>query len=112
MFIGQAIVEYAVLIGIVTAALVTMQTYIKRGVQAGIKAAADQIEIVAQRRSLTGRDRSRNLIIAEESRLTTDTPPSTGSVELRPDGVTVYRTAQMASGSAPTSFSVSAERGQ
>jgi Flp pilus assembly pilin Flp len=103
-------VEYAVLIGIVTAALVTMQTYIKRGVQAGIKVAADQIG--DQRRGLMERDRNRNWIVKEESRITTDTPPSTSSVELRPDGVTVYRTAQMASGSGRSSFTLSAERDQ
>ncbi|MDP3723318.1 MAG: hypothetical protein Q8R91_07470 [Candidatus Omnitrophota bacterium] len=35
--------EYAILIGIVTAAIVGMQTYAKRGIQAGIKLAADQL---------------------------------------------------------------------
>jgi len=40
---GQALMEYAVLIDLVVAALVGMQVYTKRGIQAGIKEAADQI---------------------------------------------------------------------
>ena len=40
---GQAIVEYAILIGVITAAIVGMQTYAKRGIQATVKLAADQI---------------------------------------------------------------------
>ena len=102
--------EYAVLVGIVAAALVTMQTYITRGVQAGIKVAADQLG--DQRRGLVERDTSRDWIVKGESKVTTNIPPSTNSVELRPDGVTVYRSAQVASGSAPKSFSLSAERNQ
>lgn len=40
---GQAIAEYAILLGVVAAALAIMQAYAKRGLQAGIKAAADQV---------------------------------------------------------------------
>ena len=40
---AQAIIEYAVLFGLVTAVLMGMQGYLKRGVQAGVKVAADQI---------------------------------------------------------------------
>jgi Flp pilus assembly pilin Flp len=40
---GQAIVEYAILIGIVTAAILGMQIYAKRGVQAGVKMMADRM---------------------------------------------------------------------
>ena len=40
---GQGIVEYAILIGIVTVAILGMQLYAKRGIQAGIKMAADQM---------------------------------------------------------------------
>lgn len=40
---GQSIVEYAIVIGVVTAAVLGMQLYAKRGLQAGIKIAADQI---------------------------------------------------------------------
>lgn len=40
---GQAIVEYALLFGIITAALLGMQIYAKRGVQVGIKAMADRL---------------------------------------------------------------------
>ncbi len=40
---GQALAEYAILIGIVTAAILGMQVYAKRGIQAGIKLATDQM---------------------------------------------------------------------
>ncbi|MBI2495485.1 MAG: hypothetical protein HYY90_05030 [Candidatus Omnitrophica bacterium] len=40
---GQAIIEYTILIGIITAALLGMQTYTKRSLQAGIKAMADRL---------------------------------------------------------------------
>lgn len=110
IFRGQAIVEYAVLIGIAATALVVMQTYIKRGVQAGIKVAADQIG--DQRRGIVEPERNRIWIVKEESQVTTNTPPSTWSRERRLDGVTVYRSAQVASGSRNQSFSLSAERNQ
>ncbi|MBI4322867.1 MAG: hypothetical protein HY596_01180 [Candidatus Omnitrophica bacterium] len=35
--------EYAVLIGLLTAAVLGMQLYLKRGIQAGVKVAADQM---------------------------------------------------------------------
>lgn len=40
---GQSITEYAILIGIVSAAVMGMNVYIKRGVQAGIKQSVDQM---------------------------------------------------------------------
>lgn len=40
---GQSIVEYTVIIGLVVAALTTMQVYVRRGIQAGIKIAADEL---------------------------------------------------------------------
>lgn len=40
---AQSIMEYAIIMGLVVAALTTMQVYIKRGIQAGIKVAADEI---------------------------------------------------------------------
>jgi len=40
---GQAFVEYAILLGIVTAALLGMQLFAKRGLQAGIKNMADRL---------------------------------------------------------------------
>lgn len=40
---GQALIEYAVLIAMVIAALTAISVYTKRGIQAGIKEAADQI---------------------------------------------------------------------
>lgn len=40
---GQSILEYAIILGLVAAALTTMQVYLKRGIQAGIKVAADEL---------------------------------------------------------------------
>lgn len=40
---GQALFEYAVIIGIVVLALGMMQVYVRRGIQAGIKIAADEL---------------------------------------------------------------------
>lgn len=40
---GQSITEYVILLGVVAAAVLGMQSYAKRGIQAGIKAAADRI---------------------------------------------------------------------
>ena len=40
---AQSVLEYCVLICILVAALVAMQTYIKRGVQGRIRASADEI---------------------------------------------------------------------
>jgi uncharacterized protein (UPF0333 family) len=39
---GQNTAEYAVLIGLVVAAAIAMQTYVKRGLQGGIKFAVDK----------------------------------------------------------------------
>lgn len=40
---GQSTIEYAIIIGLVVAGLTTMQVYIKRGIQAGIRVAADEL---------------------------------------------------------------------
>ena len=40
---GQAILEYALVIGTATAVLVTMSNYMKRSIQASIKMAADDV---------------------------------------------------------------------
>ncbi len=40
---GQNVIEYAILLTLVIAALTVMQVYIKRGIQAGIKSCGDQI---------------------------------------------------------------------
>lgn len=39
---GQSIAEYAVIISVVTAALLAMQVYLKRGIQAAVKYSTDQ----------------------------------------------------------------------
>jgi hypothetical protein len=40
---GQSMAEYAILIAIVSAALLSMQFYMRRGIQGVIKAAADEV---------------------------------------------------------------------
>jgi hypothetical protein len=40
---GQSILEYTLIIGVVVTALIVMQVYIKRGIQAATKVAADQL---------------------------------------------------------------------
>lgn len=40
---GQSIVEYAILLGVIIAALLIMQVFIKRGYQGGLKEAADKM---------------------------------------------------------------------
>jgi Flp pilus assembly pilin Flp len=42
---AQTTAEYAILIGLVVAALVAMQTYVKRGLQGRMKDATDQVAI-------------------------------------------------------------------
>lgn len=41
--LGQSIGEYVLLLGIITVALLSMQVYMKRGIQAMIKVSADQL---------------------------------------------------------------------
>lgn len=43
VWLGQSILEYTVVIGIVVTALTVMQVYMKRGIQAAVKVAADQL---------------------------------------------------------------------
>ena len=40
---SQTIAEYAILFGVIAAAVLIMQTYARRGIQAGIKVASDQV---------------------------------------------------------------------
>jgi len=59
---GQSIVEYAILLGVIIAALLIMQAFIKRGYQGGLKDAADKMgdqysvgsSTVYQKREMTG----------------------------------------------------------
>jgi len=99
---GQAIVEYAILIGIVTAAIVGMQVYAKRGIQAGIKLAADQVgnqldgiryESRERREKVTA-SRGDVLVMESASRSTTEPNPGQGVTD--PEKVTTIR--QMADG--------------
>lgn len=45
-FFGQSTMEYALLLALVAAAIVSMQVYIKRGIQGRIKNLADEISPV------------------------------------------------------------------
>ena len=40
---GQSVLEYAILMVIIIAALLTLQTYVKRGIQGRLKSATDDI---------------------------------------------------------------------
>jgi len=61
---GQSIVEYAILLGVVIAALLIMQMFIKRGYQGGLKDAADKMgdqfsaneTTILQKRTMTAGD--------------------------------------------------------
>ncbi len=61
---GQAILEYAILLGIVTAALLGMQLYAKRSLQATVKFTADQIGNQADGIRYEGGERQ-NKVVAE-----------------------------------------------
>ena len=54
---GQIFAEYAILIGIAAAALIGMQAYFKRGIQSGIKVAADQMGAPTDARCVAYSDR-------------------------------------------------------
>jgi Flp pilus assembly pilin Flp len=114
---GQAILEYGILIGIVTAALVTMQTYIKRGVQAGIKVAADQLG--DQRKgteevdlSFVWKKKGRSEITTITHASGNPTAPATRSVESKSGGARVYRTDEVTTSRGTLSETLGAERGQ
>lgn len=44
---GQSIVEYAVFLAVVTAAVVAMQLYVRRGIQANLKSLEDRVNAEA-----------------------------------------------------------------
>lgn len=44
---GQSVVEYAVFIAVIAAALVTMSVYVRRSIQANLKAVEDQVNAEA-----------------------------------------------------------------
>ena len=50
---ANLMVEYAIMLGLITAAVTLMQTYIKRGIQGTIKATADQLGVPAEEYYLT-----------------------------------------------------------
>ncbi|MFH0876836.1 MAG: hypothetical protein V1863_01250 [Candidatus Omnitrophota bacterium] len=53
---GQSTLEYAVLIVVIIAALITMQVYLKRGIQGRVRESADQIgEAYSPGASITNR---------------------------------------------------------
>jgi len=40
---AQSVLEYAVVIGVITAALIAMQVYVKRGIQGGMRSSLDSV---------------------------------------------------------------------
>ncbi len=44
---GQSILEYAILIGVVSAALIAMSLYVRRAIQANLKTIENQINLEA-----------------------------------------------------------------
>lgn len=40
---GQSMIEYVLLLGVVSVALIAMQVYMKRGIQGAVKVSADQL---------------------------------------------------------------------
>ena len=115
---GQAVVEYAILIGVVTVAIVGMQTYAKRGLQAGIKLAADQLG--DQRQGASEIDLSVDWKKKGDSKIATTThasgtnpkAPATRIVESNAGGARVYRTDEVTTSSGLLSSTLGAERGQ
>jgi hypothetical protein len=65
---AQAILEYAVVISCVVAALIAMQTYIKRGIQGRLREQADSIGRQYERGNTTA-----DIILEANSRITTNT---------------------------------------
>ncbi|MBI3319016.1 MAG: hypothetical protein HYZ89_00285 [Candidatus Omnitrophica bacterium] len=116
-FKGQAIVEYAILIGVVTAAIVGMQAYAKRGLQAGIKLMADQLG--DQRNGVAEIDLGLDWKKKGNAkpRTTTHAPgkptaPATRSVESKAGGVRVTHANEATTSSGTLSSEVFVARGQ
>ena len=55
---GQHTAEYAVVVGVVIAAVVGMQTYVKRGLQARLKAGSDMMTDITSGKLLEGKTMS------------------------------------------------------
>jgi Flp pilus assembly pilin Flp len=75
---GQSVLEYAILVGIVMAAILGMQIYAKRGIQAGIKTAADQLGDQLKGMQYESGDRQRSVIAAGDA-LTRESAVTTAS---------------------------------
>ena len=90
---GQTLPEYSLLIAIVMAAILGLQVYAKRSIQAGIKTAADQIgsqdEGIAyeagERRNRTSASAGR--VLQQQSRVTSATDRNVRSRQLQGGGV-------------------------
>ena len=85
---AQSVLEYAILMVIIIAALLTLQTYIKRGIQGRLKSATD--DIGDQYTGATGANYYKRVTTC--SKTTEKTQAGTTSTELRADTVTnTYR---------------------
>ena len=114
---GQAILEYAVLVGVVIVFFVGMQTYAKRGLQAGIKLVADQLG--DQRQGVEEIDLGLDWKFKGQAkpRTTVHAPgnpnaPATRRVESKPEGVRVYDTKEATTSSGTLSQELFVARGQ
>ena len=80
---GQSILEYGVILGIVALALGMMQVYLRRGIQAGIKVAADEIGL--QQDSVVDYDPVKGKINIQKS-LVHSTSSATRQIQHGPGG--------------------------
>jgi hypothetical protein len=95
---GQSIVEYAILLGVVIAALLIMQMFIKRGYQGGLKESADKLgeqfsasgTTIHQKRTMQG-DQTIKEAVATDATITGFVPGDmTAPPNLADEGVYSY----------------------
>lgn len=105
---AQNILEYAVVFAIVSAALVTMQLYSKRGIQALVKLATDQM--AGQKKGVAEKRVENNArwVIKEEQDINSFSS-STKNVSYPGQGAVVYETEEATSRSGRSSHGVAYE---
>ena len=101
---GQSITEYVIVVGAIIAAITAMQLYAKRGIQAAIKAGADDIGDQVDGMRYESGER-RNSVVSEGTVLTRKAAVTTASdrtieVRLFADGGRVTQTPQDATDTA------------
>lgn len=81
---GQALAEYALVLAVVMAALLAIRTYLKRGIQATVKIAAD--EIGEQRDGLLEIDYQQAIKTRTDTRVDTDSETASTTTMLAQGG--------------------------